>query len=83
MTLVASGSIRALSSGAEALSFGGVGGAGGASSTSDLLDTTQGGDGGSGGTGGTASLQWLSGTVQSTGFGLRATAVGGAVAMVA
>ena len=29
------------------------------------------------GLGGTASLQWLSGTVQTTGFGLRATAVGG------
>ena len=38
----------------------------------------QGGDGGNGGTGGAVSLQWLSGTVQTTGFGLRATAVGGA-----
>ena len=44
VTLVAGGSIRALSGGAEARSFGGAGGAGGASSTSDLLDTTQGGE---------------------------------------
>ena len=77
MTLVASGAIRALSSGAEARSTGGAGGAGGRSRTSDLVDTTQGGAGGNGGMGGTVSLQWLSGTVQTTGFGLRATAVGG------
>jgi hypothetical protein len=36
-----------------------------------------GGAGGNGGSGGAASLQWLSGTVQTTGIGLQATADGG------
>jgi hypothetical protein len=77
VTLVASGAIAASSSGAEARSTGGAGGAG-ADSSQNFIDTTTGGDGGAGGTGGAVSLQWLSGTVQTTGFGLRATAVGGA-----
>ena len=78
VTLVADGDIRALASGVEVRSIGGAGGAGADSfTTNDFVDTTQGGAGGNGGMGGTASLQWLSGTVQSTGFGLRATAGGG------
>ncbi len=78
VALVASGTIRASSGGAEARSSGGGGGAGADSFTNDLLDTTLGGAGGNGGTGGAASLQWLSGTVQSFGYGLRATSSGGA-----
>ena len=77
VTLVANGTIHALAAGAEARSAGGGGGAGGDSTTSDLVDTTQGGAGGAGGTGGAVSLQWLSGTVQSNGSGLRANAIGG------
>ena len=77
VTLVANGDIRALAVGAACA----VGRRGWRRwrrfNRKRLVRTTQGGAGGNGGTGGTASLQWLSGTVQTTGFGLRATAGGG------
>ncbi|WP_159993685.1 autotransporter outer membrane beta-barrel domain-containing protein [Roseomonas sp. 18066] len=77
-SLVASGTVLALTAGVRVQSFGGGGGDGGIGATADLFDTTQGGDGGRGGAAGGTTLRWTGGTIQTGGQGLVAVADGGA-----
>ena len=78
VSLTASGTIAGSLRGISVLADGGNAGSGGqANSLGDLLSQATGGVGGTGGSGGSAALQFTAGTINSTQFGVVATAGGG------
>lgn len=68
--LTASGAIEVQFSGVGAGASGGVGGDGGIATSADQLDETVGGMGGNGGSGGTVSVDWTTGTITTSQFGI-------------